>query len=70
MTPIEALQQDPEAQLAERHRQESPWLDHEQLRPGDLVSFQRDLLPTVRPTKPPKPRLSCISSMSCPMGTE
>ncbi len=41
MTPIEALQQDPEAQLAERHRQESPWLDHEQLRPGDLVSFER-----------------------------
>ena len=41
MTPIEALQKDPEAQLAERHRQETPWLDHEQLRPGDLVSFER-----------------------------
>lgn len=41
VTPIEALQYDPEAQLAERHRQETPWLDHMELRPGDLVSFER-----------------------------
>ena len=41
MKPIEALSQDPEAQRLERNRQEFPWLDHEQLRPGDLISFER-----------------------------
>ena len=40
MTPIEALQHDPKAQLAEKHRQKMPWLDHEQLRPGDLISLE------------------------------
>ena len=40
MTPIEALLQDPEAQRLERNRQETPWLDHEKLRSGDLVAFE------------------------------
>ena len=40
MTPIEALQHDPKAQLAEKHRQKMPWLDHEQLRPGDHIAIE------------------------------
>lgn len=41
MTPVEALSHDPEAQRLERNRQETPWFDHEQLRPGDLIAFER-----------------------------
>lgn len=40
MTPIEALQHDPKAQLAEKHRQKMPWLDHEELRPGDYITIE------------------------------